>query len=160
MADTGYDNHDPIIKNRAAGYRLENGKLLNAAYVDQSQPFSAGALYSTTGDLLRLDQALYDGKFLSPKTIEAMFHSVWHLRLRLFLNKQLNAGSIASGGVPVFPRDSGFRKQSFDRFVSNRITPNLRANNDLGRVFGEKVRSPRTRTAVRIVQGTRSIAGD
>src|SRR6185369_15944639 len=76
MLDSGYDNHDPIIKNRAAGYRREGATLLNAAYIDQSQPFSAGALYSTTEDLLRLDQALYDNKFLSQKSLDAMFTPV------------------------------------------------------------------------------------
>ena len=73
MTDTGYDNHLPIIKNRAAGYMSEGGKLFNAVYVDQSQPFAAGALYGTTGDLLRLDQALSDGKFLTQKTLDTMF---------------------------------------------------------------------------------------
>src|SRR5438132_8441593 len=73
MADSGYDNHDPIIKNRAAGYRSESATLFNAAYIDESQPFAAGALYSTTGDLLLLDQALNEGKLLSPKTQETMF---------------------------------------------------------------------------------------
>lgn len=48
MTDTGYDNHLPIIKNRAAGYMSEGGKLFNSVYVDQSQPFAAGALYGTT----------------------------------------------------------------------------------------------------------------
>ena len=46
---------------------------MNSVYIDQSQSFSAGALYSTTEDLLRLDQALYDDKLLSRKTQEVMF---------------------------------------------------------------------------------------
>src|SRR5262245_57893612 len=77
MTNSGYDQHEPILKNRAAGYLRPDdrvgGGLMNAVYIDQSQSFSAGALYATTEDLLRLDQALYGDKFLSTKTQEAMF---------------------------------------------------------------------------------------
>jgi len=91
MLDSGYDNHDPIIKNRAAGYRSEGATLFNAAYIDQSQPFSAGALYSTTGDLMLLDQALNDGQFLSPKAQEVMTTAVsGNYGYGWFVNKQFN----------------------------------------------------------------------
>lgn len=156
MADTGYDNHDPIIKNRAAGYRAEGGKLFNAAYIDQSQPFSAGALYSTTGDLLRLDQALYEGKLLSPKTTDSMFTPVVGIYgYGWFANKQLNRAAIFHpGGVPGF-------SAMITRFPENKVlivmlgnldnARIIRASNDLGAiVFGEKYEVPRTRTAVKV----------
>lgn len=156
MADTGYDNHDPIIKNRASGYRAEDGKLLNAAYIDQSQPFSAGALYSTTGDLLRLDQALNDGKFLSQKSIDAMFTPVVGIYgYGWFLNKQLTRPAISHpGGLPGFSAmitrfpESKVLIVLLSNLDNSRI---IRANNDLAAiVFGEKYEVPRTRTAVRI----------
>lgn len=156
MADTGYDNHDPIIKNRAAGYRAEDGKLLNAWFIDQSQQFSAGALYSTTGDLLRLDQALYDGKFLSPKTIETMFTPVIGIYgYGWFLNKQLNRAAMSHpGGVPGFSAmivrfpESKVLIVLLSNLGNARI---IRAGNDLGAiVFGEKYELPKTRTAVKV----------
>lgn len=156
MADTGYDNHDPVIKNRAAGYRKEDGKLFNAAYTDPSQPFSAGALYSTTGDLLLLDQALYDGKILSPKSIEAMFTPVLaNYGYGWFMMKQSNRPAIMHpGGVPGF-------SAMITRFPESKVLivllsnmdnmPIIRANNDLSAiVFGEKYEVPRTRTAVKV----------
>lgn len=73
MKQTGYDSPIRIIKNRAAGYARQAGKTLNASYMDMSVPYSAGALYSTTGDLLRWDQALYTEKLVSKKSLEEMF---------------------------------------------------------------------------------------
>ncbi len=53
MRDTGYDSNQAIIKNRASGYAQQGDGLANALYIDMSIPFSAGALYSTTEDMLR-----------------------------------------------------------------------------------------------------------
>lgn len=156
MADTGYDNHNPIIKNRAAGYRKEDGKLLNAQYTDPSQPFSAGSLYSTIGDLMLLDQALYDGKLLSSKTLETMFTPVaGNYGYGWFVMKQNNRPAIMHpGGVPGF-------SAMITRFPESRVLivllsnmdnmPVIRAMNDLGAiVFGEKYDVPRTRTAIKV----------
>lgn len=70
MKDTGYDNPLVIIKNRAAGYQREAGKIMNASYMDMSVPYAAGSLYSTTGDLLLWDQALYTEKLVSKKSLD------------------------------------------------------------------------------------------
>ena len=166
MTDTGYDDHDPIIKNRAAGYRRDDervgGDLFNAHYTDISQQLSAGGLYSTTGDLMRLDQALYDHVFLSPKTLDTMFAPMigkygppptygygW------FVNQQLNRRAISHpGGVPGFT-------SILTRFPDDKVlivllgnlenSQVIRASNDLAAIiFGEKYEIPRVRTAVKI----------
>jgi CubicO group peptidase (beta-lactamase class C family) len=156
MADSGYDNHDPIIKNRATGYRSESGKLLNAAYVDQSQPFSAGALYSTTGDLLRLDRALYNGKLLPQKTLDAMFTPVsGNYGYGWFVNKQFNRRAMSHpGGLPGFA--SMITRYPEDKVLivvlSNLENSQIiRASSDLAAiVFGEKYEIPQQRKAVKI----------
>src|SRR5215472_5634864 len=43
-----------------------------------TEPFSAGSLYSTVGDMLVWDQALYAGKLLSPSSFQAMFTDYGH----------------------------------------------------------------------------------
>ena len=73
MADSGYDHYEPVLKHRAAGYTRPGGNLINAPYQDMSIPHGAGALYSTTEDLLRWDQALYTGQLVSQKSIETIF---------------------------------------------------------------------------------------
>jgi CubicO group peptidase (beta-lactamase class C family) len=166
MTNSGYDQHEPIIKNRATGYVRPadrvGGTLMNAVYIDQSQPFSAGALYSTTEDLLRLDQALYEGKFLSPKTQEAMFLPAigaygpaptygygW------FINQQFNRRAIwHPGGLPGFT-------SMLTRFPNDKVviillgnlenSQVIRASRDLAAIiFGEKYEIPRERMSVKI----------
>ena len=74
MHDTGYDNATAIIMHRASGYTRRLGIVLtNCNYVDMSIPHAAGALYSTTLDLLKWDQALDTEKLVPRKAIEAMF---------------------------------------------------------------------------------------
>jgi CubicO group peptidase (beta-lactamase class C family) len=73
MNNTGYDHHETILKNRASGYEKDGNKYINAAYLDMSVPYSAGALYSTVEDLYLWDQALYNEKFLSSKTRDLLF---------------------------------------------------------------------------------------
>jgi CubicO group peptidase (beta-lactamase class C family) len=75
MNETGYDHQEEVIKARAAGYE-RGSSLTNADFIDMSIPLSAGALYSTVGDLYRWHEALSDGKLLSEKAMAAMFTSV------------------------------------------------------------------------------------
>lgn len=72
MADSGYDSESVVIQNRASGYTPESTGLVNAHYVDMTIPFSAGGLYSTTGDLLRWERGLFGGKLLSPVSLKEM----------------------------------------------------------------------------------------
>jgi CubicO group peptidase (beta-lactamase class C family) len=166
MMDTGYDNHDQIIKNRASGYVRQSdrvgGELYNAAYADMSQQLSAGGLYSTTGDLMRLDQALYDGKILSQKTLDTMFTiaignygSAPNYGYGWFVNKQFNRRAISHpGGVPGFT-------SILTRFPDDKVviillgnlenSQVIRASNDLAAIiFGEEYEIPKVRTAVKI----------
>jgi len=72
MNDSGYDVNAAILPNRAAGYTPGANGLTNAAYVDMTIPGGAGALYSTTADLLRWTQGLFGGKLLKPESLAKM----------------------------------------------------------------------------------------
>jgi CubicO group peptidase (beta-lactamase class C family) len=73
MNDSGYDTNAAIIARRASGYRTgEKGALLNAEYIDMTVPFAAGALYSTTEDLLKWEIALSAGKVVSAASLTRM----------------------------------------------------------------------------------------
>jgi CubicO group peptidase (beta-lactamase class C family) len=72
MADSGYDSNSAIILHRASGYSPGPNGPVNAGYIDMSIPFSAGALYSTTLDLLRWEQGLFGDKVLSPASLKKM----------------------------------------------------------------------------------------
>ena len=74
MTDTGYDWPASILKNRASEYsKGEDGKVINADFIDMGQPYAAGSLYSTVLDLYKWDRALYTAKVLSSKSLEAAF---------------------------------------------------------------------------------------
>ena len=73
MKDTGYDNPVRIIKHRAAGYARTSDGFINAAPISMSTAYAAGALYSTVGDLLLWDQALYTEKLVSRKSLDEAF---------------------------------------------------------------------------------------
>src|SRR5690606_5969856 len=59
-------------KSRAAGYENDGDKIRNTDFLDMSQPFSAGAMYSTVADLYLWDRALSTNAVLSAKSRELM----------------------------------------------------------------------------------------
>ena len=74
MNDSGYDSTQPLLSNRAAGYdKRFDGSYVNTTYIDMTQPYAAGSLYSTVDDLYRWDQALLTEKVLGAKSKERMF---------------------------------------------------------------------------------------
>ena len=72
MKDSGYDSNKTVIARRAAGYMPSPAGPVNAGFVHMSVPHAAGALYSTTGDLLRWEQGLFGGKVVTPASLAKM----------------------------------------------------------------------------------------
>ena len=72
MKDSGYDSNSAIIPHRASGYAPGRGGIENAGFIQMSVPQGAGALYSTTGDLLKWEQALFGGKVLTSASLAKM----------------------------------------------------------------------------------------
>lgn len=74
MANSGYDQAIPILKERASGYQIKDGKLVNADFIDMSVPYAAGGIYSTVEDMYRWNEALaQEGKLLSASSLKQMF---------------------------------------------------------------------------------------
>jgi CubicO group peptidase (beta-lactamase class C family) len=72
MKDSGYDSNVAIIPRRASGYAPSPLGFINADHVHASVAHGAGALYSTTEDLLRWEQGLFGGKMLSAASLRKM----------------------------------------------------------------------------------------
>lgn len=72
MKDSGCDQNSMVLAHRADGYTKTEEGIEHAEYTHMSLPYSAGALYSTSQDLLRWQRALYGGKFLSPLSLKRM----------------------------------------------------------------------------------------
>ncbi len=73
MYNSGYDSFTEIIPCRASGYWKDpTGHFNNAEYLDISLPYAAGSLYSTTADLLKWTQALFNFKLISADAVKKM----------------------------------------------------------------------------------------
>lgn len=75
MNNSGYDNSNVILKNRASGYEKNGNVYVNAPFIDMSIPYAAGSLYSTVEDLFLWDKALYSNQLLTPKSMDLFFGS-------------------------------------------------------------------------------------
>jgi len=72
MNDSGLTSFVTVIPRRATGYWPGNNGIENADRPDPRFGFSAGALYSTTEDLLRWEEGLFAGKLLTPASLRKM----------------------------------------------------------------------------------------
>jgi CubicO group peptidase (beta-lactamase class C family) len=70
MHDSGYDSNTPSLPEHATGYLSPGNKPV---YLDMSEFYAAGALYSTVEDLFRWDQAINAGKLVSSADLDDMF---------------------------------------------------------------------------------------
>ncbi|RWS30656.1 hypothetical protein B4U80_10002 [Leptotrombidium deliense] len=91
MNSTYLDEFEPIIYNRSKYYRkLQNGKLVNAPYVDNSLKWAGGGLLSSVPDLLKFANVLlYSYKphssgipgYLRKSTVEALWTPSDHSKI-------------------------------------------------------------------------------
>jgi D-alanyl-D-alanine carboxypeptidase len=102
MNETGVDSRRLVLKHRANNYGLSKGDFVQAQYVDLSQVYAAGSLYSTVEDLLKWDTALCTEKVLPQKSLDKMWTAVkenygygWLVRKR-YERKQI----LHTGGLP------------------------------------------------------------
>lgn len=72
LSDTEYCSTKPLIRHRAQGYDHAGSEFTNAEYLAMSQPYAAGALCSTVGDLVKWTGALHGGRVVSPSSFQAM----------------------------------------------------------------------------------------
>jgi CubicO group peptidase (beta-lactamase class C family) len=74
MMNSGYDRATDILKERASGYSITDGRIANADFIDMTIPYAAGGIYSTVQNLYRWNEALaQDGKLLSEDSLRQMF---------------------------------------------------------------------------------------
>jgi CubicO group peptidase (beta-lactamase class C family) len=158
MANTGYDTHERILKQRATGYSRRKDARINSDYLDMTVPYAAGSLYSTVEDLFAWNEALFSDKLLSAKSREAMMTvDKNNYAYGLTVNQQHNRRVVAHGGGI-----NGFNT-ILARFPEEKVTVVVLRNADYGSpvpvkvsqdlaaiLFGEKYEIPRERVAIKI----------
>ena len=91
LSNTYYCDQAPIIKHRAQGYRpLPDGGWRNAPPLSMTQPFAAGALCSTIGDLVTWTHALHAGRVIKETSLR-----------RMLAGEKLNDGNILDYGYGI-----------------------------------------------------------
>src|SRR5579863_74098 len=72
MKDSGLDSDELVLPKRAEGYRPGAHGIEVARSESMTIPWSAGAIYSTTGDLLKWEHGLFEGKVLNAESLKLM----------------------------------------------------------------------------------------
>lgn len=158
MMNSGYDDNSTLLKHRAIGYIKQPDRLVNARYMDMTNAYSAGALYSTAEDLLLWDQALYTEKLVSKKSSAEIFTpGKGGVGYGWFINRASNRLLIMQSGL-----NSGFAAHIL-RYPEEKVciillsnfenaAPHLaRIGHDLTAIlFGEKYELPRERVAIKV----------
>jgi CubicO group peptidase (beta-lactamase class C family) len=111
LKDTGYDSAAHVIRHRATGYLLNaNNEIETSHFVDMTVPQGAGALYSTTGDLLKWELALFGGNVLKPASLEKMTTPFLnHYGFGLFIRTDHGRKMIEhTGGIDGFNTDLAY----------------------------------------------------
>jgi CubicO group peptidase (beta-lactamase class C family) len=100
MRETVAEHVDSLIYHRARSYfRDDDGRIVNAPYVDVSNKWAGGGFLSTASDLVRFGSAHIAGTFLSPEIT------------RLFWTSQRTRGGEETGyGIGWFVADRGGRR--------------------------------------------------
>jgi CubicO group peptidase (beta-lactamase class C family) len=76
MASTSVLDQWVVLKNRAAGYTIRNGQIVNIRRVIQVELPSHYGIFSTVRDLVKWDNALATGKILKQSSLEQMWTPV------------------------------------------------------------------------------------
>jgi CubicO group peptidase (beta-lactamase class C family) len=76
MTHTRFDERRALIPHRATGYYSRGTAFISATYEDPTTAYAGGGLYSTVGDLLLWDQALYSERLVSRKSLDEIFTPV------------------------------------------------------------------------------------
>lgn len=72
MTHTRFSNTRSLIPNRATGYYSQGTSFINASLHSPTVHFGDAGVYTTVGDLLIWDQALYSDRLLSPESMREM----------------------------------------------------------------------------------------
>lgn len=76
MDETVAEHEDSLIMGRGRQYqRRQDGRLVNAPYVDNSNKWAGGGYLSTASDLVRYGSAYLTPGFLKPETIQLLWTS-------------------------------------------------------------------------------------
>lgn len=119
LTNSGIVHNNEVLVDRALGYVNDEGHYRNALPIANHEIFiGASSIYSTTGDLLKFDQALYTDKLLKKETKEVMYTIVkapygygW------FISDDPAKGKVLSHGGDIFGYTTLIERRLKDKVV-------------------------------------------
>lgn len=158
LKDTGYDNGKERLPNSALGYSVAGEKIVPATKASMAIPFSAGALYSTTGDLHKWTTSLLTGKlFKKTETLEKMLtpnKGDYAYGLMVVTEPNGRRRITHGGGIEGFVSDAAYfpnEKLYIAALVNNERGAASEVLRDLSAIyFGEPYSVPKKRAAVKV----------
>ncbi len=73
MKNSGIYETNIVLNNEAQGYSMNGEKVTKADFQEMSWASGVGSVYSTTDDLYKWNEAIFNGKVLSDATLNAAF---------------------------------------------------------------------------------------
>jgi CubicO group peptidase (beta-lactamase class C family) len=73
MGNTGIYETNIVLNNEAQGYSMNGEKVKKADFQEMSWALGVGSIYSTTKDLYKWNEAIFNGKVLSNATLKTAF---------------------------------------------------------------------------------------
>jgi D-alanyl-D-alanine carboxypeptidase len=138
LADTRNCMVRPLVPRRARGYEPDGTGWKNAAFLEMSQPYAAGALCSTVGDLARWNRALHTGKVVSAASYAMMTTPAGAATERRY---GFGLGRDTLGGRPVISHGGGIHG-----FITDNVwVPSAELSITVLTNSGAAIRAPRLR---------------
>jgi len=69
MNESRYGHKSELVPGRAVGYSNQGGNYVNAPYLSMTQPYAAGSLMSTVGDLYQWNMAVHQHRLVSASSL-------------------------------------------------------------------------------------------
>ena len=73
MTNTGIYETNIVLDNEAQGYSMKDETVKKADFQEMSWALGVGSIYSTTGDLFKWNEAVFNGKVLKDATLKTAF---------------------------------------------------------------------------------------
>ena len=147
MDNSGLADERKVIEKMASGYRLTKNGYVKEPVTHLANLHAAGQMYSTVGDLWKLDKALYTDLLLSKQMIDQMFKPDsnnwaigWRVPRRLYPNQTDSVTTTwYGGGYEGFHSFSQrfFEPKIFLAFFNN--TDNMKFPRDLRGVISDGI---------------------
>ena len=143
LTNTGIIDNHSVIVNLANGYSSNPRETTKAEYVNYSQPFSSGNMYSTTHDLLKFTKTVMNGELLVKKRTKEIFESGkyythgWGIRNFNGTKAFGHFGGMNGfvGSITYIPEGNWF----ICILTNDDNTPKVRITNDLVKIINNKV---------------------